>query len=146
MPDGNAADRLGDLIGLVARRHGIILERRDPVLIIETMVGTLIEDQEAKIKAVVQDATDQIAAAGAVQVEAAKGIAERLVTQSGAWVKDQVREAMETATADLLRMVSAEREAAQASARKAMWGAVVAAAVAFLSAGALLGYMIAGHL
>lgn len=104
------------LIGEVAKRHNVRLGADDPVLITVTLNEVILAQHLEQVRAVVEEAQNQTAAATAQQVAAIKGMGERLVTNAGGYVGERVTEAGVVLKADLVAAIRAETARAQAAA------------------------------
>jgi hypothetical protein len=133
------ADRL---LAEVAKRHGTLLDRRDPVMIMATMAEIVMEDAQASIRQMLTEAQEQVTAATNRQTEQAQKKAEVIITKSGTWVEDRVRFAMGVASTELLASVRAARDEMMQAAKFKMWGAAVGAGAGLLALGLILGYLI----
>jgi hypothetical protein len=96
----NAAE-LDRLISEVARRHHILIDRNDPILVTVTLNELVLERMVARIEAGAQAARAEIAAGAAQQIEAAKTIASRLITAAAGYADEQFRLAAKSAADDL---------------------------------------------
>jgi hypothetical protein len=101
---GSDLDRL---IGEIAKRHHVLLDRNDPVFIAVTLNELVLAKVIAQIEAGVEAAKIDIAAGAARQIEAAKSTASRLITAAADYAEEQFRlaanEAAEDVRAGLLR-------------------------------------------
>lgn len=123
------------LIGEVAKRHNVRLGTDDPILMTVTLNEAILAQHLEQVRAVVEEAQNQTAAATAQQVAAIKGMGERLVTNAGGYVAERVTEAGVALKADLVAAIRAETVRAQeaaAVARRAQWVAIWSAGAAVL--------------
>jgi hypothetical protein len=81
------------LIAEVARRHGFVLDRDDPVLATVTLNELTLSRALAQLKDVVEAAKLEIAAGAARQSEAAKNEASVLITAAAEYADEQFRQA-----------------------------------------------------
>lgn len=131
------------LIGEVAKRHNVRLGADDPILITVTLNEAILAQHLELIRAVVEQAQNQTAAATAQQVAAIKEMGERLVTNAGGYVADRVTEAGAALKADLVAAIRAETARAQAAAkvaRRAQWVAIWSAGAALLLGAGLVAF------
>jgi hypothetical protein len=116
------------LIGEVARTHGLLLSRDDPVLVSVTLNEQILNLEQAKL---------EIGELSANQTEAAKTIAEQLITAAAGYIADEVRAAAAdiTANADNLSNIGSDREPARTN--RASWLAATIAISAACVSGAV---------
>jgi hypothetical protein len=119
------------LIGEVAQKHGLLLSRDDPVLVSVTLNELLLADTLGQLRASLDTAKLEIGELSAKQTEAAKTIAEQLITAAAGYIADEVRAAAAdiTANADNLSNMGSDREPARTN--RASW---LAAAIAISAA------------
>jgi hypothetical protein len=117
--DGPELDRL---IGEVARRHHILIDHNDPVLVTVTLNELALERIVARIEAGAQAARAEISAGAAQQIEAAKAIASSLITAAAEYADEQFRLAAKSAADDLKAELSKRGASpADAGARTDRW-------------------------
>lgn len=132
------------LISDVAQRHDVLLRRDDPILVAVTLNERIVERALARLTAVVEASEARSNAASAEHVEAAKQLAERLITEAARFVASQVREgaqkAVETTKATVETQLAAAQKIADtiAEARRSMWWMTVALIGAAFLTGAFL--------
>jgi hypothetical protein len=119
------------LIGEVARKHGLLLSRDDPVLVSVTLNEQILSHALGQLQGCLDKAKQEIGELSARQTEAAQTIAEQLITAAAGYVADEVRAAAAdiTANTDNLSNMGSDREPARAS--PASW---LAAAIAISAA------------
>jgi len=141
------ASDLQALIGEVAKRHNVRLGVDDPILVTITLNEAILARHLEQVRAVVEQAQNQTAAATAQQVAAIKEMGARLVTNAGGYVAEQVTEAGAAVKADLVAAIRAETARAQAAAtvarraqRVATWsiGAAVLLGAGVVAVGRLM--------
>jgi hypothetical protein len=66
------------------------------------------------------------------QVEAAKGVAQVVITRSAEWVAEQTQSTMERALGELRETLAAHEEKLRSSSQRAMWTAVIACSATLL--------------
>jgi hypothetical protein len=137
------------LIGEVAKRHGVVLNATDPILMTVTLNEVILGHYLERLNALLEHAQDtanaqikqQLDAARqiAVQpVEEAKVAAAKLVTDGAAYLVEQVRAASVTA---LAQIEQAQQQVYRAK-RAAFWTAVVAGLLAAFALGATLSLLL----
>ena len=129
------------LIGEVAKRHGVLIGRDDPVFMTITLNEIVLKRALQEMRAAVTAAQDEMAAGMAQQTAAAKTIGETIITAAAKHVETQLRSAandaaqeINTALAARLAEARAAADRATAATRIAEWAAgfAVAAAVAII--------------
>jgi hypothetical protein len=78
----------------------------------------------------VQAGADQTTTSTVARVEAAKGVAQAIITQSAEWVSKQVDATMTSALAEMKTTLAAHEERMRSCTQRGMWAAVVACTVA----------------
>lgn len=142
---------LRELIGLVAKRHGVMLTKGDPAFILVTLLEEVSRTHQGHQAAALERALDSITAMAVEQKEAARVIAERIVNEGGAHIARRI----ETAGAGLVPAItdavtkhlaskSAELEKATIQAKRATAAAVAAAVVAVFAFVGSAGFYIGG--
>lgn len=128
------------LIGEVAKRHGILLDRNDPVLVTVTLNEIVLRNCVEQVKRTVEESQVQTMTASAQQVNDARKIASELVTRTGGYVAEQVRVAGAAVRTELeavlkaeLEHLSAERKAAARDRRLGLLFLVVGVAASAVS-------------
>jgi hypothetical protein len=138
MPPAQKPDTINRIIAMTASRHGVVLGRSDPVLMVGTVAEVMMEEASAHLAMTVRDATDQISASAGQQMVAAKETAEHLVTSTGEWLAQQVREIFAQERQILIAAFEAQtvrNEAAAQTVRKWSLGLMVAAAATLIAGG-----------
>lgn len=144
-----AALSVQELIGEVAKRHGVLLGPHDPILVTltlhELIVGGYVETFDQSLTA----ALDQLSGAQAQHIEAAREIASGIVTRAAEYGADQVKRTVDDLAAGLRASLAADVSAARAAAEQAQQarkGAVLAlvgaAVLVALALGVVLGRLI----
>jgi hypothetical protein len=110
------ATELDRLISEVAKRHHILIDRNDPVLVTVTLNELVLTEMIARIEAGAQAARAEIAAGAAQQIEAVKTIASRLITAAAEYADEQFRLAARSAADDLKAELSGPRSASTVNA------------------------------
>jgi hypothetical protein len=125
------------LIGDVARKHGLLLSRDDPVLVSVTLNEQILSQALGQLQGSLEKAKQEIGELSARETEAAKTIAEQLITAAAGYIADEVRTAAAdiTANTDNLSNKGSDREPARAS--QASWLAAAIAISAACVSGAL---------
>jgi hypothetical protein len=109
------------LIGEVARKHGLLLSRDDPVLVSVTLNEQILSHALGQLRGSLDTAKQEIGELSANQTEAAKTIAEQLITAAAGYIADEVRAAAADigTNTDSLSKTGSDREPARAS--RASW-------------------------
>ncbi len=128
------------LIGEVARRHGLLLDKDDPVLVTVTLNELVLAEYVGQVKVALEQAQVQAAAACSQDVLAAQKAAQTLLLRAGGHLSEQVRAAGIAVKAELgdvlkaqLEAVGKEVVAARRLRRSSLWCALIAAAGAALA-------------
>jgi glutamine synthetase type III len=132
-----------DLIAEVAKRHGVVLTVADPAIILATVLELHLEQATKEIGAMLQTGADQTAAATVAQVEAAKGVAQLVITRSAEWVAEQTQSTMERALGELRETLAAHEVDVRSSSRCALWAAAVACSAALVMTCGLVWFLAA---
>lgn len=137
------------LIGIVAKRHNVLLKADDPVFVLCTVLEEVSKNHLAILTAHVAQAQDAITATSIEQREASREIAERIVNEGGGFIAGRVMKAgqdmaptiTEAVVAGLAPVLAEARDAATAAktARRDKHVALAAAAAAILAAVASAG-------
>lgn len=123
----------------VARRHGVLLDAKDPIFVSVTLSELVLEELLARIEKASAEFEKSAAALMAQELAAVKGTAETMIAGTAKVLANTVREASEKHHAALIAAVAKQAEGISAGALQADRGratAVLAAAVSV--AGALL--------
>jgi hypothetical protein len=125
------------LIGEVARKHGLLLSRDDPVLVSVTLNEQILSHALGQLRGSLEQAKQEIGELSARQTEAAKIIAEQLITAAAGYIADEVRAAAAdiTANTDNLSSMGSNREPVRTN--QASWLAAAIAISAACVSGAL---------
>jgi hypothetical protein len=133
------------LIGEVAKRHNVLVDPDDPILIVMTLNEILFTDYVQKMQAAVERENKSAALTTHQTIENAKRLASQLVSGGASYVSEHVRVAGAALRQELERLVREARQSAQtamaesARHRKAsQWAAAVAIACAGLTLGTAL--------
>jgi glutamine synthetase type III len=121
-----------DLIAEVAKRHGVVLTVADPAIILATVLELHLEQATKEIGAMLQTGADQTAAATVAQEEAAKGVAQVVITRSAEWVAKQIQSTMERALSELRETLAAQELRLRSSSQHALWAAVISCSAALV--------------
>ena len=81
------------LIGEIAQKHGLLLSRDDPVLVSVTLNEQILDRALGQLRGSLQGAKLEIGELSSRQTEAAKTIAEQLITAAAGYIADEVRAA-----------------------------------------------------
>lgn len=122
-----------DLIAEVAKRRGVMLTVTDPALLLATILEIQLEAVTKEVGAMLTSSADQNAAASVTQLEAAKGVAQAIITQSGDWMSKQVEVAMDKATGELLDLLAEHEAKMRDNSHRGIQAAVVACSAAVVS-------------
>jgi hypothetical protein len=115
-------DQVQSLIHAVAKRHKLILDVNDPVLVTATLHEELLSRHLAKIETAAAKAEDRNALRMRQEVDAAKEIAARLITESGRYVEARIKEASDEAVKQITAACRGEIESSRLSnARRTLW-------------------------
>jgi hypothetical protein len=117
------------LIGEVAQKHGLLLSRDDPVLVSVTLNEQILSHALGQLNDCLDKAKQEIGELSAKQTEAAKTIAEQLITAAAGYIADEVRAAAADITANADILSNSDREPARTN--RASW---LAAAIAISAA------------
>jgi hypothetical protein len=123
----------------VARRHGVLLDAKDPIFVSVTLSELVLSELLAKIENASADFEKRAAALMAQELVAVKGTAETMIAGTAKVLANTVKEASEKHHAALIAAVQKQAEGIASAALQADRGrstAVLAAAVSI--AGALL--------
>lgn len=139
-----------ELIGEVAKRHGVLLGPTDPVLVTVTLnelvVGRLIEHVAARMEA----ASNDFSAAAVQQRQAAAASASALITEAAQYMAEQAHQVGDELADRIAERIARETKAARADAQSAVaaarrikttaiYAAGTAIAAAALAVGLVLG-------
>ncbi len=123
----------------VARRHGVLLDPKDPIFVSVTLSELVLEELLARIEKASAEFEQRAAGLMAQELAAVKGTAETMIAGTAKVLANTVREASEKHHAALIAAVAKQAEGIASAALQADRGrstAVLAAAVSV--AGALL--------
>lgn len=139
-----------ELIGEVAKRHGVLLGPTDPVFVTvslnELVVGRLIEQVAARMEV----ASNDFSAAAVQQRQAAVAAASALITEAAQYMAEQAHQAGDELADRIAERIARETKAAREDARStvaaarrikatALYAAGTAIAAAALAVGLVLG-------
>lgn len=129
------------LIGEVAQKHGLLLRRHDPVLVSVTLNEQILSHVLGQLRASLDEAKQEIGELSAKQTEAAKTIAEQLITAASGYIADEVRAAAAdiTANTDNLSKMGSDRESARPNQSSWLAAAIAMSAACVSSALAIAG-------
>jgi hypothetical protein len=125
------------LIGEVAQKHGLLLSRDDPVLVSVTLNEQILSHALGQLQGSLNTAKLEIGALSARQTEAAKTIAEQLITAAAGYIADEVRAAAADIGADTDPCPKRESGGDPARTSQASWLAAAIAISAACVSGAL---------
>jgi predicted RecB family endonuclease len=125
------------LIGEVARKHGLLLSRDDPVLVSVTLNEQILSHALGQLRGSLEQAKQEIGELSANQTEAAKTIAEQLITAAAGYVADEVRAAAVDITAVTDNLSKAGSAPEPSRDNQASWTAAVIAISAACISGAV---------
>ena len=139
-----------ELIGEVARRHGVLLDPADPIFATVTLNERIVARAVEQVGAMLEAATDQLSAAAAQQQDAARATAAALITGSATYIVDQAEKAADEMAvrlrdgfaADLARVHDSAREAGRTEAAARHAGRITVGALGLLF-GVLIGWAFA---
>jgi hypothetical protein len=115
------------LIGEVAQKHGLLLSRDDPVLVSVTLNEQILSHALGRLRGNLEQAKHEIGELSAKQTEAAKTIAEQLITAAAGYIADEVRAAAAGITANMDNLSSMGSNRKSVRTNQASW---LAAAIA----------------
>lgn len=138
-----------DIIGLVAKRHNILMRPDDPALVIVTIFEAISARHMAAMTEEVNQGLDALAHSAEEQIEASRTIAGRIVNEGGDYIAAKIRTAGETMgpeiargvlaeLAPVLNGIVAETAAAKTARTWAMFAAAVAVVAGMVAVGAVL--------
>ncbi len=119
------------LIGEVARKHGLLLSRDDPVLVSVTLNEQILSHALGQLRASLDTAKQEIGELSARQTEAGRTIAEQLITAAAGYIADEVRAAAADITANTDNLLTMGSDRKPARTNQASW---LAAAIAISAA------------
>lgn len=101
-------DRTGDLFKEIASKHGVALDREDPILIVQTMHARLLADSRSAQQAMLEDYRKTLEALLDRWSAETTAKAERIVTASLTATTETMKMQMATTTTDLARIIRKE--------------------------------------
>lgn len=123
------------LIGEVARRQNVLLDRSDPIFIAVMLNEILLAEHVQRLEAALGRANQSIAATSKREMENARQVASRFIAEAARYSSDQVRAAGAELRIELGRIVADSVAAANDAADRAtrtqeasQWSAVAAMA------------------
>jgi membrane protease subunit (stomatin/prohibitin family) len=129
------------MIGEVAQKHGLLLSRDDPVLVSVTLNEQILSQALGQLRGSLEQAKQEIGELSAKQTEAAKTIAEQLITAAAGYIADEVRAAAADITANTDNLSNRGSAPESSRAHQASW---LAAAIAISAACVSCALAIAG--
>jgi membrane protease subunit (stomatin/prohibitin family) len=129
------------LIGEVAQKHGLRLSRGDPVLVSVTLNEQILRHALGQLRESLEQANKEIGELSARQTEAAKTIAEQLITAAAGYIADEVRAAAADITANTDNLLTMESNREPVRTNHASW---LAAGIAISAACVSGAFTIAG--
>ncbi|MDR4466394.1 MAG: hypothetical protein MRJ66_19250 [Nitrospira sp.] len=134
-------DRTDDLLKEIASKHGVALDREDPILIVQTMHARLLAESRSAQQAMLKDYRKTLEALLDRWSAETTAKAERIVTASLTASTETMKAQMATTTTDLARtirkevtVVMEETESRMRRATTVGYVNLLAAVVTFLSA------------
>jgi Transcriptional activator TraM len=135
-----------DAIAEVARRHNLLLDRDDPLLVTLTLNELALNRIIAGQLAAIEAAQDQISAGAAQQIETAREVAGVLITGAARYMAEELRDVIAGHKQALREAVEAEKrqlnaisDGARQAQRSAWHGAIAAIAVSCVLLGVAIG-------
>jgi cell division septum initiation protein DivIVA len=139
------SDRLEDLIQEIAAKHGIVVSRDDPILVLQTMNYRLLQESAQAQQVQLDHYKEELEALSLRWGNDAKGKAERILNLALQASKDAIGQATQHAAATTAATVAVEIDSALARLRQAVLDAhrvamlnVVAACITMAAAGVAL--------
>ena len=136
------SDRVDDLIGEVARKHGIAIGRDDPILVLQTINERLLQDSSAAQQALLDAYKEELEALASRWSTDAADRADRIVQAALAGSKETAASIVAAAAMATAASVRAEADAALSrvavrlqEARRIAILNLVAACITLLAAG-----------
>lgn len=136
------SDRVDDLIGEVARKHGMAIGRDDPILVLQTINERLLQDSSAAQQALLDAYKEELEALASRWSTDAADRADRIVQAALAGSKETVASIVAEAAMATAALVRAEADAALSrvavrlqEARRIAILNLVAACITLLAAG-----------
>lgn len=136
------SDRVDDLIGEVARKHGVAIGRDDPILVLQTINERLLQDSSAAQQALLDAYKEELEALASRWSTDAADRADRIVQAALAGSKETVASIVAEAAMATAALVRAEADAALSrvavrlqEARRIAILNLVAACITLLAAG-----------
>lgn len=124
----------------IAKRHNVLLNRDDPIFVTVALHEMVLAHYADAVAVRVDAATDRGIAASAVQVQAAKDTAAKLINDASGYVADQVRRAAKGGAEEFADVIKRKLDGAERDGREAyqartgaMWAAIAAGACAVIS-------------
>ena len=134
-------DPTDDLLKEIASKHGVALDREDPILIVQTLHARLLADSRSAQQAMLEDYRKTLEALLDRWSAETTAKAERIVTASLTASTETMKMQMTTTTTDLARTIRKEvTEVVETTETRMRWATTVgylnllAALVTFLSA------------
>jgi len=135
-----------EAIAEVARRHNLLLDPDDPLLVTLTLNELALNRIIAKQLAAIEAAQDQISAGTVQQLETAREVAGILITGAARYMADELRDIVAGHKQALLEAVASEKDkvaviadGARRAQRLAWHGATAAIAISCILIGVVIG-------
>ncbi|EAX4489647.1 conjugal transfer protein TraM [Escherichia coli] len=140
-------EKTEELIALIAKEHGVVLDATDPILVVPTMLRFMLEESQEKQKELLDELKSELQSSLMQWDFAAKDKADRILNAALKANRDAMEQVLKTAasqTTDLVRIaVTDELNKSRAESRNAkrlvIWNVfasvitLTAAAVAFVT-------------
>lgn len=114
-----AALSVKELIGEVAKRHAVLLGPNDPILVTLTLNELIVAGYVERIESGLLGSLDQLSAAQAQHIEAAREIASGIITRAADYGADQIHQAVDDLVTSLRAGLAADVQAAREAAYRA---------------------------
>jgi len=101
-------DRTDDLLKEIASKHGVALDREDPILIVHTLHAQLLAESRSAQQAMLEDYRTTLEGLSERWGGETKAKAERIVTASLTATTETMKAEMATHTTDLARTIRKE--------------------------------------
>jgi hypothetical protein len=116
----------------VAKRHHVVLDENDPILVTLTLHELIINGYLERMQALLVDAQNQISATSAQQEETSKAIASRIVTGAADYIADEIQKNCDALQGRLNEAFKHKLDEINQAKQVVIWAAFVAlAAVSF---------------
>lgn len=101
-------DRIDDLLKEIASKHGVALDRQDPILMVQTLHARLLTESRSAQQAMLEDYRKTLEALLDRWSAETTAKAERIVTASLTATTETMKTQMATTTTDLARTIRKE--------------------------------------